>query len=191
MIRINEGTQTPLQADVVGTINYPTFKLDVGAAGASALFANTLGTVQNLNQGTITALAKGTISVGTFAMTTGTLAAGTIFVGTMDSVSQLPPNSFGTTVSTGTNVLGTIKAAISGSQIFVTDLIVSVGSASNVEIASGGTSTPIVGTMYFNANGGIISNFRVPIATVAGSALVFKQSSAISPLTITAQGFVR
>ena len=186
ILKINEGTGTPLQADLVGTVNYPTFKLDQGAAGAASLFTGTLGAVTNLAGGTVTSLVKGTISTGTFSMTTGTVA-----VGTVDSVSQLPPNSFGTTVNTGTNVLGTIRAAVAGSQIFVTDLIIAVGSATNVEIASGGTSTGIVGTMYFNANSGIVSNFRTPVFTAAGSALVFKQSAAISPMSITVQGFVR
>lgn len=173
-ILINQGTQTTVKSDLVSAVEYPVFKLDRGAAGASSLFTGTVDAVTNLAGGTVTVLAKGTVAAGT-----------------VDTISQLPPNSWGTVVSTGTLTLGTIKAAVAGSQIFVTDLIISAGSATNVEIGSGGTSTPIMGTLYFNANGGAVINFRSPIATTSGSALVFKQSAAISPLSITAQGFVR
>ena len=99
-------------------------------------------------------------------------------------------DAFATVVSTGTNTLGTIKAGVSGSVIYVTDLIVSVGSASNVEFGNGGTSLPLIGTLALAANGGAVMNFRTPLATSAGSALVYKQSAAISPLSITALGFI-
>lgn len=184
-VTVNEGTQTNIAADLVGTQQYQIIKLDRGAAGVSSLFTGTLDAVTNVAGGTITSLVKGTISTGTFSMTTGTLS-----VGTIDAVSQLPPNNFATVISSGTSTLGTIKAAVSGSQIFITDLVISCGSATNVEIGSGGTSTNIMGTLYFNANSGAILNFRQPLSTVAGSALVFKQS-ANGPLSITALGFVR
>jgi hypothetical protein len=126
-------------------------------------------------------------------LTTGTVArVGTVLnvtFGTFDTFYRHPDN-FATTVNTGTNVMGTIKAAVSGSAIYVTDLIVSAGSATNVEIASGGTSTPILGTLHLSANGGAVMNFNTPIRTVSGSALVYKQSTAVSPLTITCNGYV-
>lgn len=172
VITINEGTQTGMFANQNGTIHIPYTKLDAGVGTVRQDWNGTIPFIGNLNTGTIA-------------------RAGTLQAGTVDTISQLPPNNWATTVNTGTSTLGTIKAAVSGSQIFVTDLVISVGSATNVEIASGGTSTPIVGTMFFNANGGAVLNYRTPIATVAGSALVFKQSAAISPITITAQGFVR
>ncbi len=99
-------------------------------------------------------------------------------------------DAFATVVSTGTNTLGTIKEGVSGSVIYVTDLIVSVGSASNVEVGNGGTSLPLVGTLAFAANGGAVMNFRTPLSTSAGSALVYKQSAVISPLSITCLGYV-
>jgi hypothetical protein len=122
---------------------------------------------------------------------TGTFLGGTINTGTVDSVSQFPPNYFGTTVSTGTTTLGTIKPAVAGSAIFVTDLIISVGTlASNVVLGMGGTSTPLIGTLSFAANGGMVSNFRTPGSVTSGSALVYQQSAGI-PLSITVNGFVR
>lgn len=176
--QVTQGTQTNLANDPVGTNVYPISKIDIGGAGASSLFTGTLGAITNLAGGTITALAKGTVS------------AGTINVGTIDTISQLPPNNWGTVVSTGTTALGTIKAAVSGSQIFVTDLIISVGSATTVVIGNGGTSTPLVGTLSLNQYGGIAMPFRIPLATTAGSALTYQQSVGC-PMTITAQGFVR
>ncbi len=169
--QVTQGTQSNLANDPVGTNIYPISKIDIGAAGASVPFTGTfLG---------------GTIDKGTIAQ------VGTVNSGTVDSVSQMPPNYWGTTVSNGTTTLGTIKPAVSGSAIFVTDLIISVGTlASNVVIGAGGTSTPFIGTLSFAANGGMVSNFRVPGSVTSGSALVYQQSVGI-PLTITAQGFVR
>lgn len=166
---ITQGTQTNLANDVVGTNVYPYAKIDIGAAGASAPFTGTF------KGGTINA---------------GTVNTGTINTGTVDAISQLPPNSWGTTITSGTSVLGTIKPAVSGSQIFVTDLIISVGTASNVVIGNGGTSTPMIGTLSFALNGGLVCNFRTPLSTSAGSALVYQQS-ANNTLSITASGFVR
>lgn len=96
---------------------------------------------------------------------------------------------FGTTITSGTSTLGTIKAAVAGSAIYVTDIIVSVGSASNVVIGMGGTSTPLIGTLSFAANGGIAMPFNTPGSVTSGSALVYQQS-ANGPLSITVNGFV-
>lgn len=162
-VSINQGTQSAIATDTIGTVNYQIIKLDRGAAGLSNLFTGTIDAVT---------------------------ALGTLKGGTVDAVSQLPPNSWGTTINTGTSTLGTIKPLVAGSQIFVTDITISVGSASNVTIGNGGTSTPMIGTLFFNANAGVVENFRVPISTSAGSALVYIQSSN-GPMTITASGFVR
>ncbi len=173
-VLITQGTATNIQTDLVGTTNYQIVKLDRGIAGASSLFTGTIDAVTNLAAGTVTALGKGTVATGT-----------------VDVVSQFPPNPWGTTVTTGTNTLGTIKPLVSGSAIFVTDLIISAGSATTLVIGMGGTSTPLIGTLSFAANGGLVSNFRTPGSVTSGSALVFQQSAAISPLSITAIGFVR
>ncbi len=162
---VTQGTSTNLANDPVGTNVYPVSKIDIGAAGASVAFT------------------------GTFLG--GTINQGTVNAGTIDATSQFPPSPWQTTVTTGTNALGTIKAAVSGSAIFITDLIISVGTlASNVVIGMGGTSTPFIGTLSFAANGGMVSNFRVPGSITSGSALVYQQSAGIS-LSIYAAGFVR
>ncbi len=167
--QVTQGTQTNLANDPVGTNVFPISKIDIGAAGASVPFTGTLGAVTNLAGGTVTNQLAGTI----------------------DAVSQMPPNYWSASVSTGTTTLGTIKAAVSGSAIFVTDMIISIGTlASSLVIGMGGTSTPFIGSLNFAANGGMVSNFRVPGSVTSGSALVYQQSVGI-PLTITAQGFVR
>ncbi len=183
-ISINQGTQTNIAADTVGTTNYQLIKLDVGVAGASSLFTGTLKETTTLVGGTITALAKGTISAGTFAMTTGTLAAGTILAGTItnlvsgtvDTIGLMNANAFGTTVTSGTSTLGTIKGSVAGSSIYITDIVVAAGAATNVVIGNGGTSIPVLGTLFFNPNSGIVSNFRTPIQLTTGSSLVYRQS---------------
>lgn len=182
-ILVTQGTQTTIKTDTVGGADFPVVKLDVGAVGATSPFTGTLGAVTNLAGGTITALSKGTISAGT-------LNAGTVNTGTVDTISQFPPNPWGTTVTTGTTTLGTIKPLVVGSAIFVTDLIISAGTVTTLVIGMGGTSTPLLGTLSFATNGGLVSNFRVPGSVTSGSALVYQQSVA-GNLSITATGFVR
>ena len=185
-ILVTQGTQSALPVDTIGTVNYPIVKLDVGALGATSAFTGTLGAVTNLAGGTITALAKGTVSAGTVDV----LKVGTINTGTADTVSQFPPNPWGTTITSGTSLLGTIKPAVAGSAIFVTDLIISAGTITTLVIGMGGTSTPLIGTLSFGQYGGFVSNFRVPGSVTSGSALVYQQS-ANNTLSITATGFVR
>lgn len=175
-IQITQGTQTNIYTKLNAGTEIGVVKLDIGSGTAISDFGGTLLALNNLAAGTVTALSKGTVSTGT-----------------VDSISQLPPNSWGTTISTGGtggSNLGTIKAAVAGSQIFVTDLIISAGTVTTLVIGNGGTSTPLVGTLSFATNGGLVSNFRTPLATTAGSALTYQQSVA-NTLTITAYGFVR
>ena len=155
-----------------------------------------------INEGTAvdvyTKLSSGTeIQVVKLDVGAGTAIAD--FGGTITSVTNLAfgtvdtfyrhPDRFATVVSTGTSVMGTVKGSVGGSAIYVTDLVISAGTATNVEIGDGGTSKPIVGTLHFATNGGAVINFHTPISTTAGSALVYKQS-ANGPLTITASGYV-
>ena len=189
-VTINEGTAVDVLTVVNSGTEIQVVKLDIGGGTAISDFGGTLPvvtTVANLTNGTVR------MSIGT--VTTGTVQRlqdiGTLNLGTVDSVSQLPPNYFGTTVTSGTSTLGTIRAASAGSAIFVTDMIISVGTlASNVVIGMGGTSTPLIGTLSFAANGGMVSNFRVAGSVTSGSALVYQQSANI-PLSITVNGFVR
>ena len=166
---VTQGTSTNLANDVVGTNIYPVSKIDIGAAGASSLFTGTLGAVTNLAGGTVGVLTSGTV----------------------DTVGLLNANYFSTVVSTGTNTFGTIKASVAGSAIYVTDLIVSVGSVTTLEIGDGTVgATDLIGTLQLNQYGGMVSNFRSPIKTSVSGTLVYKQSVGC-PLTITAIGYVK
>jgi hypothetical protein len=177
-VKINEGTATTIKTDTVGGIEYQVVKLDVGAAGASSLFT---GTLSQVSKGTITALGAGTITGGTLS---------NLNFGTVDTY-YLHPNAFATVVSTGTNAFGTIKAAVAGSAIYITDLIVSVGSATVVEIGDGTVgASDIIGSLQFAQYGGMVCNFRTPIKTSSAGTLVYKQSVGC-PLSMTVIGFVK
>lgn len=166
-VTITEGTQSGIATDQVGTVHYQGIKLDMGTAGVSNPFKGTIPEVS-------------------------VLAKGTIGAGTVDAVSQLPPNSWGTTFNTSGSTLGTIKAAVSGSVIYVDWLVISVGSASNVVVGNGAAANPIGGTWYFNANGGLSAGpLNPPIQTSSGSALVIQQSTGTSPMSVTVGGWVR
>ena len=95
----------------------------------------------------------------------------------------------GTQNLTGT-ATGTIRAAVAGSAIYVTCIVVSVESAGRVSIASGTPTIPILGTLQFNANGGIaLTPIDPPIRTASGSALVFNQSGT-GAMSVTATGYI-
>lgn len=51
-ILINQGTQTNVPVDTIGTVNYPIVKLDVGALGASSPFTTT-PTLPGTSYGTV------------------------------------------------------------------------------------------------------------------------------------------
>src|SRR3990167_1518712 len=125
-ILINEGTQTNIAADAVGTQQYPYVKLDIGAAGAASAFTGTLGAITNLVGGTITKVNGGTVVVNSL---------GTLSQGTVQTFGQRHADEFATVISSGTSTLGTIKAAVSGSAIYVTNMVISSGSATNIVIA--------------------------------------------------------
>lgn len=174
-VTINEGTQTDILTTQVGGTETQIVRLDVGTGTAASDWGGSV-TVSNVNVGTLA-------RVGTVQNIDG----GTIIVNT---IQFRHADEFATVISTGTSTLGTIRGSVAGSQIFITDLIVSAGSATDVEIASGGTSTPIIGTLHFGEDGGMVApNFKVYPRTSAGSALVYKQSANI-PLTITCHGYI-
>lgn len=161
-------------------MSFGTIGINVGTAQGVAIdtISGTAYPVMKLDMGTS----------GVSNPFSGTL--NTIQNGTVDTIGLINANYFGTTVFTGTSTLGTIKAAVgAGTRIYVTDLIISVGSASNVVIGDGAASTPLAGTFFFAANGGLTSNFRSPIRTSQGGTLVFQQSAAIGSCTITALGY--
>lgn len=174
-MQINQGTSAWIASDEVGSVQYQVVKLDVGANGLSSAFTGTVAA--------ITSVAN---------VVSGTLASITnVANGTINALPLLQPNKWQAVVNTGTSTMGTVKAAVAGSVIYLTDLVVSVaGTATNVEFGDGGTANLVMGTLYFAANGGMVANFTNPIYTTSGSALVYKQSANV-PLSITAGGFVK
>ena len=167
-VKVTQGTETDIYVKTNSGTAVQVVKLDIGSGTALADFGGTITRVTELLKGTMTSLVAGTVS------TLGLTHA----------------DAWATVVSTGTTGLGTIKGSVAGSSIYITDMIISVGSASTVVIASGGTSTPIIGSLQFAQYGGMVSNFRTPIFTAAGSPLVYQQSVGC-PLSITCQGYIK
>ncbi len=159
-VLINQGTQTAIAIDSIGTVDYQVIKLDIGALGSSSPFTGSIPQV------------------------------GTLSVGTVSTVGLIHPNYFSTTVFTGTNTLGTVKTSPgAGTRIYITDILVSVGSPSNVVLGDGAASTPLTGTLFFAQNGGVALPFQTPLRTSQGGTLVFQQSAAIGSCTVTVNGF--
>lgn len=153
-------------------------KLDVGADGASSAFTGTIGAVTNLAGGSVT-------------VTAGTIGGGSIVVtaGTVEATNVLHADYFQAQGTIGGTATGTAKAAVSGSAIYVTDLMVSVQTISTVTVSSGTNTVPIWGPLFLAANGGAVSNFVTPIKTTSGSALVYNQSGT-GLITVAIQGYV-
>ena len=190
-IGINEGTQTFLTTTTSGTERISHVRADGGTIGV--VFAGTTTLVSTVT--TLSNLTNGSVRMTVGTLTTGTLqnlVSGTINSGTVDSlnIGRRHADEFATLVSTGTNTLGTIRAGVAGSAIYVTHLVVSVGTASNVVIGNGGTSLPLLGTLFFSTNGGIADTpIDPPLRTSSGSALVYQQSVG-GPMTIQAGGYI-
>ena len=169
--QINTGTALTIATDDISDVHYPKVKLDVGADGVSSAFTGTLGAVTNLAGGTV-----GRVGGGSIVVTGGTINTGTIFAQTIGTEVN-PANEWTASGNLTGTATGTIRAASAGSVIYVTSLIVSVESAGRVSIASGTPTSPIIGTMNFNANGGIAAMpMNPPLRTTSGSALVYNQS---------------
>lgn len=117
---------------------------------------------------------------------------GTLVSGTVESlnIGRRHADEFATVVTSGTSTLGTIRAGVTGSAIYVTGIVISVQAASNVVIGNGGTANPILGTLFFAGSGGVAAMpFDPPIRTSAGSALVYQQS-ANTGMSITTVGYI-
>lgn len=139
------------------------------------------GTLTRLTGGTVTNVASGSVVI-----TVGTITNGTIL-----PFGILHGDEFATVVSGTGTATGTIKAAVSGSAIYVTGIVISAGTATtNIVVGSGTPTIPRLGTLTFGANGGIaLTPLNPPIRTVAGSALVWQQNGT-SNVSITAVGYV-
>jgi hypothetical protein len=170
-VQITNGSQVSIYTKTNAGTDVQVVKLDIGSGTALQDFGGTITEVANLAKGTITQITN--------------LAGGTV-----ESVNILNPNSFSTTVSTGTTTLGTIKAGVSGSIIYVTDFVISAGSATTIVIGNGGTNLPLLGTLSLGQYGGMVGNFRTPIFGSSGSAIVYQQSVGCT-LSITANGYIK
>ena len=155
-VNITEGTQSAIATDAVGTVNYQTVKIDVGAAGASSLFTGTVKRVTDLLQGTITTVAQ----------------VDNIAKGTIQPYGLRHADAFATIVSNSGTVLGTVKAGVAGSAHYITDMLISAQGACTAVVYAGSTLVR-GGTYYFGANGGLINNLNTPITIDAGSAITF------------------
>src|SRR3990167_9165856 len=171
-----------LAANQNGTVHIPFTKLDAGIGSARLDWNGTIPFVGNLNTGTVSNVNSGTITRiggGSIVQTAGTINTGTINRGTVQTIGTSIRHvaEFATAVTLTGTATGTLQAAVSGSVHYVTSLIVSVESSGRMAIASGTPTSPIIGTMNFNANGGIAAMpINPPIRTASGSALVFNQS---------------
>ena len=172
-VKINQGTQTTVQTVAVGGTETQVVRLDIGSGATAGEFGGTINRVTDLLKGTVTTVSS----------------VSNLVFGTIDTFYR-HPDAFATVVTTGTNTFGTIKAAVAGSAIYITDLIISVGSTTVVEIGDGTVgATDIIGSLSFAQYGGMVCNFRTPVKTSSAGTLVYKQSVGC-PLTITCNGYV-
>ena len=166
---------------MVGGTETPVVRVDQGGGTTSSLYSGTILEITNLVTGTVTRLGGGTITA---------LGIGTISVGTVLNIGLRHGDEFATTVQGTGTATGTIRGSVAGSAIYVTSLIISTGSATNVVVGNGTTTSPIVGTLHFNANGGIVATpIDPPARTTAGSPLVWAQSGT-GPVDINCFGYI-
>src|SRR3990167_1377296 len=121
-ILITQGTQTSVYTKTNAGTDVQVVKLDVGSGTALADFGGTIVAVNNLVNGTVR-VSLGTIVGGTI----GNLNAGTItslVFGTVDTFYR-HPDAFATIVSNTGTALGTVKAGVSGSAHYITDMVIS------------------------------------------------------------------
>lgn len=210
-ITVTEGTQTNVATDVVGTTNYQKVKMNVGGAGTDTAWLGTslADNVANPTPPPVGAFgmnwdttqwqrARGGLGDGASA---GGMANVLPMVFNQSTHDRLRgdingllaygqhPGRFGTTVTTGTTTLGTILAgAGAGTFTYITDIIISAGTTTTLVIGNGGTASPLIGTLSFAANGGMVSNFQTPIRLGTNGTLVYQQSVG-GALSITVNGF--
>lgn len=197
---VNLGTQLVMASDDLSSVHYPRLKIALGGDGTNlGDFTGTLAavtSVANLVGGTVTKLEGGTVGLVTRTGNVGTVESGSVVVtkGTISNGTMLPFGILHTTEfdkragTTGT-ALGTLIPGTASTVYYITRLVISVGTGSNVVIASGGTATPIAGTYFLNQNGGVaLMPINPPLRVASGSALVFQQTSTGS-ITIECAGY--
>lgn len=168
------GTTTVVSSLTNGSINILSGSL-VGTISG--------GTLQNLNAGTITALASGTITGGTL----GNLNYGTVAI---DALPTRAIPTFGTHGTTGASVFGTLVGGTSsgaGTEIFITSLSLTIPSTAGSQDVSigwgtnGGTFHAGTGLLVrgnFPAGGGIQKQFAPASNSGTNAQLTYFQAGA-------------
>lgn len=159
-VLINQGTQTAVAVDTVGTVNYQAIKLDMGTAGVSNPFSGTIPTVTNLAGGSI-------------VVTNGTISHGTIDSGTIKLDGRTSRNilSYGTTFGGTAAGYGTLigSAAIgAGTSAWICDLSIinSKGIGTTTALVGFGTvlnGTSVLAKGDFGPQGGIEKAYTFPV----------------------------
>jgi len=184
-LKVTEGTAKNVATDDVSSVHFQKVKLDIGADGVSSAFTGTITETSNLAAGTVTALQGGTIE----NLDAGTITSVTnIAGGTVQTYPTIHGDEWGTIVETTGTATGTIKPLVSGSTIYITDLIISSNSGGTIVVGDGTPTVKLV-EAYLAANGGFVSNFVTPRHTTSGSALVFNQPGS-GTITLTCTGYV-
>lgn len=155
---INEGTQSAVATDQVGTLNYQVIKVDMGTAGVSNPFSGTIPQITNIAGGTVTVsnptgttiqFNNGTIDL----LKTGTinrLEGGTLTrvstIGTLELGTVTLTNPTGTTVQFINGTVDLLKAGtitkIEGGTL-ATNLLPLAGVVHGTSVAIGTTATAI------------------------------------------------
>lgn len=191
-ITINEGTQTPIQTDLVGTVNYNITKLDYGDLGTTNLFTGTIPEISNLVGGTIgvvSSLANGSVKVtagtaivtsGSISVTSGTIGAFTADIpgGTIDLLSVLANGTIGAgtiAVSAGTVIMtnGTVGAgtvAVSAGTVIMTAGTVAAGT---VAVSAGTITHGTIDAGTVKLDGRIARNVLSYGLTFSGTAAAY------------------
>ncbi len=177
-ILINQGTQTPIANDTVGTVNYQIVKLDVGDAGLSSPFTGTLAAVSSLGGGTITKLEGGTVQTN-------------ILTGTINSIPNLPGGTLG-------RIEGGTITSLTGGNIVVTAGTVTTGTintgtinVSTVNVSTVNVATVVAGTLNrINQVGTVEVGTISSLPNLPGGSIVVTAGTvaahAITAATITA-----
>ena len=156
-VLINQGTQTAIAVDTVGTLNYQAIKLDMGTVGASNPFS---GTLPMLSAGTISKLEQGSINV----------TAGTIKNDGRPSRNILTyGTSFGGTAAGYGTLVGSASVG-AGTSTWINDVsVINTGAGTLTALVGFGTvlnGTSVLVKGDFGPQGGIQKSY--PLAVNAG-----------------------
>lgn len=161
-ITINEGTQTNVLTDLVVGTETQVVRLDMGDGTAESRFGGTITELTNIVGGTIIS----------------------------DRYTFRHADSFGSVGTVAGTANTNVHAAVAGSVIYATDVVISSNGASEVTLYSGDdTSTVLLGPLHLAANGGMVGNFVTPLETTSGSALICKQTGS-GTISVLAKGYI-